>query len=105
MPDEATVIVEIFQRCFSGETPRDIARQLNERGVPPARGSQWSASTTGGSADRSYGILRNSICNGVSVYSRVQMVLHPDTGKRVSRVNPEAGSSAISSRQEQPTID
>jgi site-specific DNA recombinase len=86
---EAAVVLEIFERYLAGETPREIAHSLNERGVLAPRGARWNASTLNGSADRGYGILRNGLYNGLLIWNRVRMDLHPDTGKRVSRINSD----------------
>jgi DNA invertase Pin-like site-specific DNA recombinase len=89
VPAEAEIVLEVFERYLGGETPRAIAHSLNERGVLAPRGARWNASTLHGSADRGYGILRNGLYNGILIWNRVRMDLHPDTGKRVSRVNSE----------------
>jgi site-specific DNA recombinase len=96
VPAEAAVIVEIFERYLAGETPKEIAYSLNNRGVLPPRGSRWNASTLNGSADRGYGILRNSLYNGTRLWNRVRMALHPDTGKRISCVNSEDAWQSVS---------
>ena len=90
VPDEAAVIRRIFERYLAGETPRAIAGVLNSEGVAPPRGIAWNASTINGNRARGHGILLNAIYTGRLVWNRVRMVKDPDTGKRVSRVNPEA---------------
>lgn len=47
-------------------------------------------STLTGSAQRGNGILHNSLYAGVRLWNRVTMVKDPDTGKRISRPNPES---------------
>ncbi|WP_425438709.1 recombinase family protein [Roseinatronobacter thiooxidans] len=85
---EADVIRRIFGAYADSASPRQIAHDLNAERILPPRGAKWNASTLIGSADRGYGILRNSIYAGVLVWDRVRMVLDPVTGKRVSRVKP-----------------
>lgn len=87
--EQAQVIRRIFREYVGGASPRDIAGRLNAEGVPPPRGTKWNASTINGSKNRSYGILVNAIYNGQIVWNRVRMVRDPDTGRRVSRFNPE----------------
>lgn len=88
-PFEADVIRRIYRDYAAGESPRAIAGALNAESVPPPRdGAAWNASTLNGSADRGYGILRNSLYAGVLIWDRVRMVRNPSTGKRVSRTNP-----------------
>jgi len=86
---EAEVIRRIFHAYANGESPRQIANELNAASTLPPRGGKWNASTLNGSADRGYGILRNAIYAGVLVWNRVKMLRDPMTGKRVSRVRPK----------------
>jgi site-specific DNA recombinase len=86
--EEATVIRWIFATYAAGETPRAIAKSLNEEKVPPPRGTRWNASTINGNASRGYGIILNDLYAGRLVWNRVRMLKDPDTGKRISRANP-----------------
>lgn len=45
VPHEAEVIVEAADRILNGETPHYIAKDLNRRGIPAAKGGQWSPSS------------------------------------------------------------
>ena len=87
--EQADVIRQIFRLYISGTPPRDIAKRLNAEGVPAPRGPRWNASTINGNKARTYGILQNPIYNGKIIWNRVRMVRDPDTGKRVSRANPQ----------------
>lgn len=98
--EEAEVIRRIFTEYADGKSPRDIASGLNRDRVAPPRGAQWNASTINGNATRGYGILLNSMYRGEMIWNRVRMVRDPDTGQRVSRVNPEAEWQ----RQDVPTL-
>lgn len=86
---EADIIREIFTRYAAGETPRDIAQDLNRRNIAPPRGPRWNASTINGNLARGHGILLNDIYSGRIVWNRVRMIKDPRTGKRVSRINPK----------------
>ncbi len=87
VPEEAAVIVRIFEGFDAGKSPRSIAGELNADGIPAPRGVKWNASTINGSAKRNNGILRNPLYNGEMVWNRVHMPKNPDTGRRVSRSN------------------
>jgi DNA invertase Pin-like site-specific DNA recombinase len=87
---EADIVRRIFTEYLAGKSPRKIAADLNNEGVPPPRGKSWNASTINGNRQRGYGILHNEIYGGRLVWNRVRMIKDPDTGKRVSRVNPES---------------
>ncbi|AMJ60960.1 recombinase family protein [Bosea sp. PAMC 26642] len=89
-PDEAAIILRIFTEYAEGTSPRDIAAGLNRDAVMPPRGTRWNASTINGNATRGHGILLNPIYGGTMLWNRVTMVRHPETGKRVSRPNPES---------------
>ncbi len=73
----------------AGLPPRAIAAQLNQEGIPSPRGGFWNASTINGSRQRRNGILNNQLYLGRITYNRQRFVKDPDTGKRVSRPNPE----------------
>ncbi|MCC5984605.1 MAG: recombinase family protein [Rhodobacteraceae bacterium] len=87
---EAEIIRRIFESYAAGDSPRTIAAALNAEAVPPPRGLRWNASTINGNPQRGYGILSNEIYRGEIVWNRVQMIRDPETGKRVSRPNPES---------------
>ncbi len=88
-PDQAVVIKRIFTEYADGMSPRQIAGRLNAEGIPSPRGGQWNASTINGSRQRRNGILNNELYLGRITYNRQRFVKDPDTGKRVSRLNPE----------------
>ncbi len=85
---EATIVRRIFEQYVAGRTPREIAHDLNTDQIAPPRGQRWSASTINGNKSRNYGILLNELYAGRLVWNRVRMLKDPDTGKRISRVNP-----------------
>lgn len=87
---EAAIIRRIFDEYLSGSAPSAIVRGLNEGSTPPPRGSFWRPSTLLGSKARAHGILHNEVYAGRIVWNRVRMIRDPETGKRVSRVNPES---------------
>ena len=89
-PEQANVVRRIFAEYVAGYSPRTIAVRLNAEGVPPPRGRHWNASTINGHAGRGNGILFNPLYVGRLVWNRVSMVKDPETGRRISRVNPAA---------------
>jgi len=86
--EEANVVRRVFEAYGSGHTPRQIAAALNADRVRPPRGKRWMASTINGSRLRGNGILHNELYVGRLVWNRLCMIKDPDTGKRVSRLNP-----------------
>src|SRR3954462_833359 len=87
-PAEATVVERIFREFVAGVSPKQIAKNLNRAGVPGPFGGAWSPSTIYGNAKRGTGILNNELYVGRLVWNRLRYVKNPDTGKRVSRLNP-----------------
>jgi len=85
---EAEIVRRIYREYAGGSTPRAIAVQLNADHVPAPRGSYWSESALHGNKSRGHGILVNPLYGGEIVWNRVRMVKDPETGRRVSRVNP-----------------
>ncbi len=87
---QAAIVRRIFTVYIAGATPRRIASRLNAEGVPSPRGGQWNASTINGSRQRRNGILNNELYLGRITYNRQRFVKDPETGKRVSRLNPQS---------------
>ena len=85
-PDQAAVVMRIYQEYDAGRSPKLIAHGLNDDGIPAPRGGDWQASAINGSRERGLGVLHNPIYAGRYLYNRVRMVRDPDTRKRVSRV-------------------
>ena len=88
--EEASVIRRIFTEYASGKSPRRIAAELNANSIPSPRGGQWNASTINGNRGRRNGVLQNALYRGQLIHNRVRMLRDPDTGRRISRVNPES---------------
>ena len=88
-PDQADIIRRIYAEYADGLAPRRIAASLNAEGITSPRGGQWNASTINGSRQRRNGILNNELYLGRIIYNRQRFVKDPETGKRVSRLNPE----------------
>ena len=88
-PREAAVVQRIFSDYANGISPRKIAQELNAAGVAGPRGTAWGASTIHGNATRGTGILNNELYVGRLVWNRLRYIKDPDTGRRVSRPNPQ----------------
>jgi hypothetical protein len=87
---EANIVRRIFVDYLGGKSSRTIAMQLNSEGVPGPQGSEWGPSTIHGNPKRGTGILNNELYIGKLVWNRLRYRKDPDTGKRVSRPNPES---------------
>jgi DNA invertase Pin-like site-specific DNA recombinase len=94
-PDQAAVVVEIWEKFAAGQSPRRIAADLNARGVQPPRQSNrkgpasWISSALYGHPAKGTGILRNPIYLGRAIWNRSRWEKDPDTGARVRRERPE----------------
>ena len=91
---EAAIVRKIFNEYAAGKSPRAIAMALNKQNVPGPSGSKkakggWGPSTINGNYKRGTGILNNELYIGRLVWNRQAFIKNPDTGKRVSRLNPE----------------
>ena len=84
---EADIVRHIFAAYVAGSPAREIASDLNRRGISSPAGGRWNGSTISGSKARANGILRNQLYIGRIVYNRQAFDHHPDTRKRASRVN------------------
>jgi site-specific DNA recombinase len=87
---EAAIVRRIFKYYAAGKSPRHIAAALNRERIPGPRGGAWNASTIGGSKKRANGILQNELYNGRIVWNRQRFIKDPETGRRVSRPNPQS---------------
>ena len=87
---EANIVRRIFADYLDGKSSRAMAFELNREGVPGPQGSEWGPSTIHGNPKRGVGILNNELYIGRLVWNRLRYVKDPDTGKRVSRLNPES---------------
>lgn len=86
---EAATINRIFTDYANGISPKKIAEALNNEGIPGPSGRGWGASTLHGNRERGTGILNNELYIGRQIWNRLNYAKDPDTGKRVSRLNPE----------------
>ena len=95
-PEQAAVVVEVWERFAAGQAPRKIAADLNARGIAPPRASNrtgsasWVSSALYGHPAKGTGILRNPIYLGRQVWNRSRWEKDPDTGARVRRERPES---------------
>jgi DNA invertase Pin-like site-specific DNA recombinase len=88
VPEEAAIVRRIFNDYAGGASPKQIAKALNADGIRGPRGALWSPSTIHGSAERGIGILHKELYVGRLVWNRQRFLKDPDTGKRVSLMNP-----------------
>ena len=86
---EAQIVIRIFEEYRAGKSPRRIAFDLNADGVPGPAGKDWGPSTINGNRARGTGVLNNELYIGRLVWNRLRYIKSPDTGKRISRLNPE----------------
>ena len=86
---EAQIVIRICEEYRAGKSPRRIAFDLNADGVPGPAGKDWGPSTINGNRVRGTGVLNNELYIGRLVWNRLRYIKNPDTGKRVSRLNPE----------------
>ena len=88
--EEAAVVRRIFADYAKGISPKKIAEALNVESIPGPQGGQWGASTIHGNRERGTGILNNELYIGRQIWNRLRYIKDPQTGKRVSRLNPES---------------
>ena len=86
---EAAIVRRIFEDYAQGKSPKAIAFALNKEKVPGPTGKGWGQSTINGNRQRGTGILNNELYIGRLIWNRVSYPKNPDTGKRISKLNPE----------------
>jgi DNA invertase Pin-like site-specific DNA recombinase len=89
-PSEAAVVERIFREFAGGSSPKQIVRRLNHEGIKGPFGAEWNPSTVHGNSSRGTGILNNELYIGRLIWNRLRYVKNPDTGRRVSRLNPQS---------------
>ena len=89
-PAEAKIVCGIFEDYANGLSPREIAKALNAKAIPSPSGKGWGASTIHGNPKRGTGIINNELYLGRLVWDRLRYLKDPETGRRVSRLNPES---------------
>lgn len=89
-PDQAAVVMRIFQEVADGIPVGQIAKTLNHDGIPSPSGGVWRVHSIRGERSRGKGILNNEIYRGWLVYNRTRKVVDPDTGRRRYVPNPES---------------
>lgn len=88
-PIEAVVVRRIFREFAAGRSPRAIARELNYDQIKGPSGNSWSDTTIRGHRKRGTGIINNERYIGVETWNRLSYQKDLQTGRRVSRLNPE----------------
>ena len=85
---QADIIRRIFREYgLENKSPKAIAAQLNEEGIPCPSGKSWGQSTINGNRKRGTGILNNELYIGRLIWNRQRFIKDPATGKRVTRLN------------------
>ena len=56
-PEQAAIIVRIYEEFVDGRSPREIAARLNAEGVPSPSGGRWSASSINGDRVRKRNVI------------------------------------------------
>ena len=87
--EEANIVIRIFKEYAIGKSPQAIARQLNKEGIKAPTATGWNPSTIHGNPKRGTGIINNELYVGKLIWNRLRYIKNPDTGKRVSRMNPK----------------
>jgi len=82
VPEQAEVIRRLFSMYAAGMGQGAIAKQLNRESIPGPN-SRWSRYTI-------HEMLANERYRGVFVWGRTKKDRNPETGRKVSRVAPEA---------------
>ena len=86
--DEAALIRRIFAEFSDGLSPKAIARKLNGENIPGPSGKPWRDTAIRGHRIRGTGLLNNELYIGRLIWNRLRYIKDPETGRRVSRLNP-----------------
>ena len=88
---QAKIIRRIFKEYANdNKSPKAIASDLNDEGIPCPSGKAWGQSTIYGNRRRGTGIINNHLYIGELIWNRQRFIKEPSTGKRLARLNPES---------------
>ena len=89
-PDEAPIVLKMYEMRANDIPIRHIANWLNEEGIPtPAGGTIWRPSTIAQSMPRP-GILRQPLYRGQIVYGIREYLVDPTTRRKITKFRPES---------------
>ena len=88
--EQAKVVERIFRNYAVGKSPKRIAAALNAEKIAGPAGRGWGPSTIYGNWQRGAGVLNNELYIGQIVWNKVSYPKNPDTGRHVTRNNPES---------------
>ena len=89
-PDQAKVVVLIFEMFVAGVSPKAICAYLNGEGVPSPRGKKWVPATLLGKVDSCVGLLRNRLYNGWQDARRTDARRVPGEGRTIHETRPRS---------------
>lgn len=89
-PEQAKIIVQIYEWYASGKSPLWIAIELNRQRIPAPRSSTWARTSIYGDKRSGVGILNNPLYRGVYIWNRTLWVRDPDNKKLRKRIERPA---------------
>lgn len=89
-PAQALIVERIFREFAAGKSPRAIACDLNADGIAGPTRKPWRDTSIRGDVRRGSGIINNELYVGVRVWNHKQGIKNPNSGKTVTRLNPES---------------
>ena len=87
-PNQAEVVILIFEMYVAGVSPKAICTRLNGEGVPSPRGVKWHPATLLGKVDNSDGLLRNRLYSGWHDSRRTDARRVPGEGRTIHEPRP-----------------
>jgi site-specific DNA recombinase len=87
-PVQAEIVRRVLREYAAGITPREIARRLNEKGIPGPSGGLWKEESIRGDVKHGTGLINNQLYIGKLVWNRHTHAKNPLTGKDVDRFIP-----------------
>ena len=90
VPEEAAVLVRIFEAFDAGMSLMDIASMLNREGVPTSQTSRGGKRNAYWCKTAIKEMLRNTRYVGKPVYGRRKQVRDPETGRMRTTMNPKS---------------
>ena len=85
-PEQAKIVIRIFEEYASDKSPREIALDLTRDGIPTPRGNAgWNQNTIAARSKERGGMIDCQLYAGRLVWNVSRSVLNPETGRKIQR--------------------
>ncbi|GAB6069895.1 recombinase family protein [Thiomicrorhabdus hydrogeniphila] len=96
---EAEIVKRIFNLYINGYSSRQIAKLLNEEGIPSPTGKKWNGSTIQPNLKKESGLLLQTMYIGIRVWNKRRFIKNNEKNTRVPIMNPKESWHTMSMKE------